>query len=363
YYGVSREIANLTGKELKTPERTVPEESGSYTIKRDAELCKRYLTLEATTVSHLLMPRLRDIGELSNSPLVDLSNYVMEEMGQPVHIFDTRKLSGSQITIRTAEPGEGFVALGEQQLVLTEDDIVITDEEKIIALAGVIGGESSKVDEYTDSIVVESAQFNSAYVQRTARRLNLLTDAAKRFEKGLPVESARMGIERVAWYLEQMQQFVVKEGDARMDVSEFSWHLEQERLSLGGITDEGTSQTEHTPVALSSSQVRSYLGVNIEDERIQQYLEQIECTVTNTNDGGFWGGSSESAEFEVTPPYYRLDLTTPEELIEEVGRLYGYDDIPAETSHISLKVAEKNPFYELCKQLRYSLKALGYNEV
>jgi phenylalanyl-tRNA synthetase beta chain len=373
-YGVAREISLLMGLELQLPQTELPEETGNIRTSRDETICGRYMTLEAEGVGHLVGLPSHDMDTVHAHPLVALGNYVMEEFGQPLHVFDADKLVGSQITVRQAQNGEKFTTLGGQEVALQDGDIVICDEENIIALGGVIGGEIAKVDEETKRIVVESAHFDPRHIRRTARRLHQLTDASKRFEKGLPVELTEMGLGRFAHYLQQMEQLVIQEGDAT-DQDQYEWHLEERRLSLTGVTDDGKTTTEHAPISLSPTYVASYVGEQLTSDTVSQYLEQIGCHVTEEESQSFftrvWGmsflGGESHEEIEehplnVSPPWYRLDLTTSEELIEEVARLYGYENITPDTS-FAAQMAERDPFYEWCKGLRYSLKGLGYDEI
>jgi len=374
-YGVAREISLLTGVALQLPQTALPEETGSIRVSRDETICGRYMTLEAEGVSHLVVPPSQDMDTVHTHTLVALGNHVMEEFGQPLHVFDADKLTGSQITVRQARDGERFRVLGGEEISLRSGDIVICDEENIIALGGVIGGETSKVDEDTNRIVVESAHFDAHHIRRTARRLHQLTDASKRFEKGLPVELVERGLGRFTHYLKQMEQYVIEEGDAT-GKDQYSWHLEERELSIKGATDDGATQTEYASVSLSPTYVASYVGEQLSSEEIRRYLEQIECQVQEQEESrsfftrgwglGFLGGESEEEVKEyplnVTPPWYRLDLSTSEELIEEVARLYGYENITPDTS-FTAKMAEREPFYEWCKGLRSSLQGLGYDEV
>jgi len=230
FYGLARELSILIDKPLiNLPKVKLPRPSGSpRRIHRDNTICSYYSLIEVKGLSsyefnsnvfskenyrvdlyvqvdkYTLDEHIRHIlnllGYNTGNASVDLSNYIMEEIGQPIHVFDSEKIVGNDIIIRKAEKGESMVDLNDNELVLEEGDIVICDSEKIIALAGIIGAKNSSVDDGTQKIMIESAQFDSNQIRITARRLKLLTDAAKRFERGIPPILAQESLERVGWF-------------------------------------------------------------------------------------------------------------------------------------------------------------------
>lgn len=357
FYGVARELSSVLKTKLKPLDtKELPKPGKPFKIKRKEELCSYYSILQVDGLSTYEFDSniysqdnyrvdlyvqvnsytgddqvnriLEMLGYSTDKPAVNLSNYIMEEVGQPIHIFDLEKISGDTITIREAQEGEEFIDLKDEVHALSSEDIVICDQEKIIALAGIIGAKAAAVDDGTRKILIESAVFNATRIRKTARRMNLLTGAAKRFERKIPAPFAREALERVAWFLEQA------------------------KISLGEYGESGNSESKEEWWDLDSDYVRRYLGVDIEDKTIESLLKRVGCEVKK----GF--GQSK----KVKAPYWRLDLTIAEEFIEEVARLYGYHKIP-EKLDIDLLLPRHNQNFQLVRHVTEALVALGYDEI
>lgn len=243
--------------------------------------------------------RLQLAGIRSLSLEVDISNYVMLELGQPLHAYDLAKLQGG-ITVRRARAGETLVTLDGQERALHPEDLLITDESGPIGLAGVMGGESTKADESTVDVLVEAATFDPVSVARTARRHKLPSEASKRFERGVDPLVARAAAQRMVDLLVEL---------------------------AGGTADELGAEIvpewEPSVVRLRASSVNGLLGTDYSDEEIRGAIEMIGCTIS-------LGTAGDPDLLFVTPPSWRSDLTRAADLIEEVARIVGYDRIPSE---------------------------------
>ena len=360
FYGIARELSAVLELPLKPLEKeSLPKEGKAYTIKRDKDVCEYYSLLHVNGLSsyefdsnvysqdnyridlyvqvdsytgdETVKYTLDALGYNTKNPAINLGNYIMEETGQPVHVFDAEKIVGKTIHIRKAKKDETLVALDDTVLTLEPGDIVICDSEKIIALAGIIGSKDSAVDDGTKQIVIESAIFDPAQIRKTARRLKMLTGAAKRFERRIPKELAKEALERVAWYLKEA------------------------KLAVGEYYESGSCKGEEIWTDLTFDYVRRYIGVAIPDAEIISLLKRVGAEVKS---GGFGGGD----KHKIKAPYWRLDLNHAEEYIEEVTRLYGYDKIPA-TLEIDFKVPQHDPLFQLKRSLSEILVGQGYSEV
>lgn len=307
HIGFAREIGAILGKPVKEPvdyklkAELKTEDDLSVDVKT-ADGCPRYSALKIENIDVKESPAwlkaaVSSIGMRPISNIVDITNYVMAELGQPLHAFDVAKLSGSKIIVRMAAKDEPITTLDGQNHVLTEEDIVIADNSGSVALAGVMGGESSDIKSSTKSIILEAACFNPVNVRKTAARHNCRTEAAMRFEKSLSPEMTEAALLRC--------YELVKE-------------CCPQAKAVTGIVD--SYQKKQTPVRIqiSTDLIRRQLGQDISDERIISILTSLSFDVKNT------GGS-----LDIGVPFYRStkDVTIPADIVEEVGRIYGYDNI------------------------------------
>ena len=242
-------------------------------------------------VARLMLAGIRSLGLE-----IDISNYVMLELGQPLHAYDLRKLTGG-ITVRRALPGETLVTLDGQERKLHEEDLLITDESGPIGLAGVMGGESTKTDETTTDVLIEAATFDPVSIARTLRRHKLPSEASKRYERGVDPLVAAAAAQRMA-------DLLVELGGGTID-------------ELGADL---VAPFEPVSVELPLARVNGLLGTDYGDDEIRGSIEMIGCAVLDRGDG----------VLVVTPPSWRSDLSRPADLIEEVARIVGYDRIPSE---------------------------------
>jgi phenylalanyl-tRNA synthetase beta chain len=238
--------------------------------------------------------RIERCGVRSISALVDITNYVMLELGQPLHAFDDATLNGA-ITVRWARQGETLLLLNGQTLTLASDELVIADESGPLALAGIMGGEQSGVTDSTTDVFLESAFFAPAAIAGRARRYGFASDASHRFERGVDFQLAPRAIERASELI-----LAISGGE------------------LGPVVEACAELPQRPPVCLRVSRAHRVLGIELGAERIAQLLASLDLSFTQDGDS-----------FVVTPPSHRFDLEIEEDLIEELARLYGYDNIPA----------------------------------
>ena len=303
--GIAREVAALFNAPLLTP-------VGSGRLPRvdlglhvdieidDAELCPRYSAAFVTDVRVIESPswmrhRLELAGMRPINSIVDATNYVMFELGQPMHAFDWSKIHGGRITVRCAQPGEHLVTLDGRDRQLSSDSLVIADADRPVALAGVMGGADSEVTELSTTVLLESATFNQYSVRRTAHSQALRSEASRRFEKGLPPELTTVALHRCVELIEEI-------GAGRGEV-------------LSG--DAYPAPTPLEPVRLNFSRIERLMGLSYERSDVYRSLNAIDFQVAKDGD-----------DLVVTPPYWRRDVADAADVIEEVARLTGYNRIP-----------------------------------
>lgn len=309
--GVAREVSHATGAAFRDPAAAVsPAPASGFPVTlddrapiRDRAGVTGFVARAVRGIDQSrptpawMVARLQLAGIRSLSLEVDISNYVMLELGQPLHAYDLAKLTGG-ITVRRAAPGETLVTLDGQERTLHPEDLVIADESGAIGLAGVMGGESTKADESTRDVLVEAATFDTVSVARTARRHKLSSEASKRFERGVDPLVARAAAQRMVDLLVEL---------------------------AGGTPDdlgaEIVAPWTPTEVRLSLARVNGLTGADYTDAEARGAIEMIGCGVTSVDASG--------TELLVTPPSWRSDLTRSADLIEEVARVVGYDRIPS----------------------------------
>jgi phenylalanyl-tRNA synthetase beta chain len=306
--GIAREYAHSTGAAFRDPAAAVePVDGEGFAVVVDdvAPLRGRvgadvFVTRVVRGVDPTaptpawMIARLVLAGIRSISLIVDVTNYVMIELGQPIHAYDLAKLAGG-ITVRRATPGETIQTLDGQDRTLEIEDLLITDQSGPIGLAGVMGGATTEVDETTTDVLIEAANFDPVSIARTARRHKLPSEASRRFERGVDPDVARAAAARVVQLLEQ----------------------------LGGGRADGLGSTLHTPVEaepilLPHGYVTRLIGVEFTDDEVRSSLAEIGGSIERTDAG-----------LLVTPPSWRPDLGDEADLAEEVARIVGYDRIPS----------------------------------
>jgi phenylalanyl-tRNA synthetase beta chain len=339
--GIAREVAALSGAQVREPpldyEAHGPPVRRLASVQVEApDLCPRYVAAVVTGVRigpspSWMQRRLEAAGLRPINNVVDITNYVMLEMGQPLHAFDLHKLEGSSIVVRRAREGETLTLLDGSEARLRPDMLVIADARRPVAVAGVMGGANSEVDEGTTAVLLESATFFGPSVRRTAQALKLRTEASLRFEKGLspllPIYAARRAV-----------RLMVELCGGK---------------AARGIIDIFPQRRRPSPVHLTAQRLRTVLGMDVPREEVERALSAL----------GFRVGWRRPATYVVTPPYWRTDVRIADDVAEEVARVVGYDRIPSVLRAPSLPPAEREPLRELRERLRDALAQAGMQEV
>jgi phenylalanyl-tRNA synthetase beta chain len=334
--GLAREAATAYKLPLRQPPLTkLPVSStGNIPVSLEApDLCPRYA---AAVVDVTIAPsppwlasRLQAAGVRPISNVVDVTNYVLLELGQPMHAFDVDKLAGPELRIRRAKKGERIKTLDGIDRALDLEMLVIADADKAQAVAGVMGGGLSEVSSTTKTIVLESACFNPKSVRLTSKRLGLKTEASARFERGTDIAAPVVGLERAVELLS-----AIGAGSAR-----------------GGAIDHYPSTAPLRKVTLRSARIQRVLGQHIPDADVQRILASL----------GF-GVAAEPEGWNVTVPTFRVDVAREADLIEEVGRHYGYDRLPATFPPLLAPTSPPDPKIETDRLVRRVLLAAGCYE-
>jgi phenylalanyl-tRNA synthetase beta chain len=302
HIGIAREVAAFTGKDVKLPEVKINESAKKnindlIKIKIEyPEGCPRYAArliqnVKVAPSPDWLKQKLETIGLRSINNVVDITNFVLNEMGQPLHAFDYDKLSGHQIIVKNSVPGEKFTTLDDKTRTLPENCVMICDGKEPVAIGGIMGGLNSEVSDTTTSILLESAYFTPKNIVTSTRKLSLMTDASQRFEKGTDYDNVLFALDRAAQLINQLAG-----GEIAKDV-----------------IDIYPNTIEQTVVPFNPSRVNRILGSDLDENTILETLKTID--LINTPKG-------------ITVPSYRVDIKEEIDLIEEVARLINLDNLP-----------------------------------
>ncbi len=347
HYGVARDLAaacsirGLGEARLEMPDLTgfsQDDNTRATSVEVTAgNVCPRYAGLTLTGVNvapspEWLQERLRSIGLKPINNVVDVTNFVQHELGQPLHAFDADKLAGGRIIVRMASEGERFVTLDEKERTLSAQDLVIADSERPACIAGVFGGMHSGVTDLTSTVFLESACFDASTIRRTARRHGLNTDASFRFERGVDPEITVTALKRAALMLREV-------AGARIS---------------SDITDINTSPRAWARVQLSLARVNSLIGTPIAADEVVRVLQALDCRI----------GERTDAHVTVDLPPYRVDVTREADLVEEIIRIIGFDRVPLPDRLMmpALPRAEVTP-EGVQRQLALHFAAHGFREV
>ena len=339
--GVSREIAAKTAKKLTFPPTTVLATGRNITdiasmVVEDPDLCPRYTAryISGCTIApspKWLVDRLKAVGIRSINNVVDVTNYVLIEYGHPLHAFDFDLLTDGKIIVRKASEGELFRTLDGQQRVLKSTDLTIRDGEKVIALAGIMGGENSEISAHTTNILLESAYFTPAGIRLTSKRLGLHTESSHRFERGTDIHILTKAIDRAASMIAELAGGVVAEG----------------------IIDTLDKELQVKKIRVQVERINHLLGTRLTAEEVADIFRRLEFVV----------GEVEPGTFVVEAPSFRVDLEREIDLIEEVARLYGFDNIPVTMPEARVFSDRPTRHQKLETCVRDLMVAHGFNEV
>jgi phenylalanyl-tRNA synthetase beta chain len=341
HYGMAREVAAILGLPLTDPvhQEFLPAGPPAIDVRiDDLALCPRYSALVFDNVKVEPSPlwlqyRLLSVGLNPINNIVDMTNYAMAELGQPMHAFDADLLSGGTIFVRSARPGEAFRALNGEEYTLDPSNLVIADAKGAIALAGVIGGMESAIGEGTTRVVLESANFQAASIRKTSAAIKLRTDASMRFEKAQDPTNTVRGLARAIELLRVICP------SARL---------------VGGVADQKREIAPLPPIDLPLAWLGAKLGREIPAAAVRRILESLAFGVTEPEPG----------LFRVSVPSWRAtkDISIPDDLVEEVGRMIGYDTITPAAPLIPAAVPPGNPTRRFHHQVRDIVIDQGFTE-
>ena len=337
--GLGRETAVSLKKQFKNPRKNLDElqietkkELEGLRVDIEApDLCYRYVARIVKNVKigpspEWMIRRLKACGIRSINNIVDITNYVMLEMGQPMHAFDINSIEGKHITVRRAKKQEKITTLDEQERELQENNLVIADAKKAVAIAGVMGGLNSEIEENTKTVVFESATFYGGSIRKTAKQVGLRTESSARFEKGLSAENALRAANRAVELVEQLEIGEIVEG--KIDVYPTKQKMNQ--------------------IPLNVSKINALLGTDLEKEEMINILEQLSIKVKND---------------VAIAPYFRMDLEFLADIAEEIGRFYGYDKLPSTLMKADTTIGVRNKEQTIQRRAKEVLVNSGFLEI
>ena len=306
-FGIAREVASILHQKAKLPQFKIAEDNKENVVDhigldiKDIDACPRYVLKMIRGTSIIPSPfwmrnRLIKCGMRPINSLVDVTNYVMLELGQPLHAFDYNRLAGKRIEARLAEKPGVFRTLDSVERAIEAGDTLICDGNGPVAIAGIMGGENSEITAETRDMALESAYFNPLYIRKTARRLGIRSEASLRFEKGIDIDNVGLAAERAAYLMQSIAGGTVLKGDREI-----------------------YKKSEPRTVLVPYRSINGLLGTHIRQQEIIKCLRSIDLHIKEEEDHGL----------RVTIPHFRHDVVEAADIIEEISRIYGYDHIPA----------------------------------
>ncbi|MEL6898967.1 MAG: phenylalanine--tRNA ligase subunit beta, partial [Planctomycetota bacterium] len=343
HLGVAREIGVLYDTQLRIPEIAIEEKIGGEPVESSVRVenqfldaCPRYTARLIRGVKigpspEWLVQALTAIGIGVVNNVVDITNYVMHECGQPLHAFDFANVTDGKIVVRPARDGETLTAIDHKQYPLRESMCVIADSKDALAVAGVMGGAASEVTSDTTDVLLEAAVFTPLSVRRAARSLRLSSPSSYRFER-------RVDPVGVDWASRRACDLIVQFAGGQI---------------CPGIVDTAPDISSRSPVVLRLSQLERILGISIPGETVHKILQDLGCRAEKSDDA--------AQQTRWTPPSWRHDLTREADLIEEVARIYGYEKIP-EDHPVPVTPSTRRPFDIALDTVRMTMVAAGFSE-
>ncbi|MDD2823248.1 MAG: phenylalanine--tRNA ligase subunit beta [Candidatus Daviesbacteria bacterium] len=339
--GVAYEIAAITNSEVNFNEPTEKdyiwenkELSSTPVAVEDDLLCPVYCIAKISGLKVGPSPKewvekLNESGMRSVNNIADVTNLIMLEYGQPQHAFDAAVIKDETLVVRSAKTDEKLTTLDNKERNLIPTDLVIADKEKVVGLAGVMGGKNSEVTDKTTTILLEAAIFNPQILRATTSRLNLPSEASKRFQHGLTPKRLLQSLDAAIRLYQELGG------------------------KLESINITGNFNNERKEVMVSQDKISSLIGVEIQSEFVKTSLEKLL----------FKANLGSQNEWEIIPPYFRLDINIAEDVIEEVARLYGYETLPSKSLEGTLPKKIDQKEYELLYNLKVSLVNIGFSEI
>ena len=341
HHGIAREISAILEYKLELPEARLKEiknEAKDF-LKvqvRSKKDCSRYtakvvIDVKVGSSPGWIKERLRALGLKPVNNIVDIANYVMLETGQPLHAFDLDKISERKIVIRRAQKGERITTLDDERYALDKNILVIADSQRPLAIAGIKGGKKAEIDKKTKNIVLESANFNSKTVRKGSKTIDLKTDASWRFEHGIDFNLTQLAVNRASYLIQELAK-----GEP-----------------CKGLIDFYPKEPVLKKIKLDLDYVQRLLGVKIPTSRIKSILKNL----------GFDILISSASQLLIKVPTFRLDISIPEDLIEEVGRIYGYENVPLTFPTGALIPPERNFSIFWKDRIKDVLRGAGFTEL
>ena len=339
--GLGRETAVALNTDFKNPRKDIDEKSKKIEDKDEIEglkvdieapdLCYRYIARMVKNVKigpspKWMVKRLKACGMRSINNIVDITNYVMLEMGQPMHAFDIESIEGKHITVRRAKNGEKIVTLDETERILDENDLVIADDKKPVAIAGVMGGLNSEIEKDTKTVVFESAVFYGGSVRKTAKKVGLRTESSSRFEKGLSPENALRAVNRAVQLVEMLGA-----GE-----------------EIKGKIDRYPTKQKINKIKLEPEKINKLLGTNLSKKEMINILERLEIKIED--------------DIAIIP-YFRQDIEQMADLAEEIARFYGYDKLDTTLIKAETTLGVKNKEQKIEDKILETLQNNGLSEI
>lgn len=341
HIGIAREVAAYYGRKVKYPSYTLSEVIDSvnnYAKVRveDKERCKRYMgrVIRNVTVAESpewLKKRIRAMGLKPINNIVDITNFVMFEYNQPMHAFDLDKLENNTVVVRAAENGEKITTLDGVERELVNGELVIADEVKPIAIAGIIGGQATQIEAETKNVFLEVAYFTPDNIRKSAKKLGIVTDSGYRNERGLDIENLPEVIDRAAALIAE-----VASGEV-----------------LDEVIDKYIEKLQKFEIPLNLTKLNTFIGKKLEFDTVGKILSNLGLGIKTLSQDMLL----------ITPPTYRTDLTRPEDLYEEVIRMYGFENIEAVMPVEDIESGLKDSKISVADNLKEILKEIGLHEV
>lgn len=341
HFGLAREIGCVLGRPVKFPLESLLEEGGSTQEQvrlelKARDLCPRYAGRGVRGVKvgpspEWLQKRLESVGMKCINNVVDITNFVMMELGQPLHAFDMREIKGQKIVVDRATAGEKFVTLDGSEITLEGSELTIRDAERPVALAGVVGGKNSGIQDDTIEIFIEAAHFTPSAVRRTARKFGIETDSSYRFARGTNPEAVPLAMNRAAQLIQQ-----VAGGEI-----------------LGAPHDQYPAPLKREPIEISLHTLVSRLGYKVDAAEFTDWMIRLGCEIKQIDE------SESGPVWSVLPPVFRWDLLIEMDLVEEFARLHGYQYIPETLPALAAMPSVHDPVFTFEAKVRRLLQAQG----
>lgn len=355
FIGLARDLAAKLGKALKVPEigaagpdKNLDSNKHVKVAIEDSEISRRFLALYVQDVRAIASPlwlqrRLQNAGQRPINVIVDATNYVMLESGQPIHAYDERDVEGPAITVRRAKAGEKLVTLDKQERSLLESDIVIADARKAIGLAGVMGGANSEIKDDTRNIIIEVAHFHPSMIRKTSKRFALHTEASHRFERGIDLENISWVARRTAELIYRCTEELRKEEGLDIPLPRIA----------STVVDCYPKPFQAQSVTLRLARLQNLTGIK------SLTIDTAASTLTSL---GFPIKAKDKDKITTDAPSWRHDIEREVDLIEEVARIHGYDNIPLTLPHMEVGAVPEHPLIDFIDQNKFLLASLGLNE-